>query len=79
MKLVCDCCGDTYETMQGWTCIVDDKDGGDILAEAMDEDYPWLRIGGKHYCPKCYKVDENDIATTKDGKKYDMQTEEEIQ
>lgn len=26
MKLVCDCCGETYENYNGWTCIVGDVD-----------------------------------------------------
>ena len=78
MKLVCDCCGEIYETFHGWTCIVGDDGGKEIEGEALCDDYPWLRIGDKHYCPKCYEVDDNDIATTKDGKMFDMEIEEEI-
>lgn len=74
MKLVCDCCGETYEDNNGWTCIVGDVDGSDIEQEALNDD--WLELGGKHYCPKCYSIDEDDNYVTKDGCVYDGETEE---
>lgn len=57
--LVCDNCGQQgveESEVAGW----DDKDWA--LTEAAESG--WLTIDGnnydKHYCPKCYKYDEND-------------------
>ena len=65
----CDCCGEiANETW--WNSESDAK------YEANEADY--RELGGKHYCPKCYSYDDNDNVITKDGKKFDDETYEEI-
>ena len=75
MKIVCDVCGRTYENYNGWTCIVGDEDGSEMMSDAIDDD--WMELGGKLYCPDCYDINENDDVITKDGRIFDFETEEE--
>lgn len=74
--LICDCCGDQYETIEGYSSYIGDVDGSQILNEADSDD--WREIQGKHYCPDCWKYEGDDIIVTKDGHKFDAETEEEL-
>ena len=76
MKIVCDHCGETFEDGRGWSCIVGDEDGSEILGEAFDKD--WMELGGKHYCPDCYHWDDDDNIVCNDGRKFDGDTHELI-
>lgn len=73
----CDACKERFRTADGFTCFTDDENGDYIREEA--ESSEWITIGDKHYCPDCYKVDENDHIVTKDGHIYDYETHEMIQ
>jgi len=74
--IVCDSCGKHYEDGNGMVCYLGDTDGSEIEQEALSSD--WLYLGGKHYCPDCYELDNEDHYHTKDGKVWDADTEEEI-
>ena len=76
MRIVCDVCRKTYENQFGWSCIVGDEDGSDMLSQAIS-DY-WIELGGKIYCPDCYDFTENYDLITKEGRIFDIKTEEEI-
>lgn len=77
IQLSCDCCGEVFSTDDGFSCYVGD-DGSRIWNDADNDE--WLEFEGRHYCPDCYSFDEDDenIVITKDGHKYDWETEEEI-
>ena len=75
MKIVCDCCGETYYDGNDFCCYVGDEDGSEMLSHAIDND--WIELGGKLYCPDCYDINENDDVITKDGRIFDFETEEE--
>ena len=68
MKLVCDGCGDTFETGEGYVCYADDPDGSLLWSDASASD--WLQIGDRHYCPDCWERDDDDNILTKDGHKF---------
>ena len=76
--LFCDCCGEEYRNDEGFVCYVGDEDGSQIWDDADNDE--WLEFGDRHYCPDCYSFDKDDenIVITKDGHKYDWETEEEI-
>ena len=78
MRLYCDGCDDLFETGEGYTAFSGDKDGSEILSDALDSG--WKRFNGKHYCPNCYWMDEDneDIIHTKDGRMYDDVTGLEV-
>ena len=76
MIIVCDSCGEHYVDGNGLCSYLGDIDGSMIEQEALSAD--WLSFGGKHYCPKCYELDDEDHYHTKDGKIWDADTEEEI-
>lgn len=66
----CDVCGE----------VVDDywyNNKHDAETNALDN-AGFRYLGGKHYCPDCWTIDDDDHVATKDGKKYDDETEEEI-
>lgn len=75
-KIVCDCCGETFHDGNDFVCFSDDPDGGLIRDEALTAN--WREIDGKHYCPDCYSIDDDDNIVTKDGHKFDYDTHEEI-
>lgn len=79
VQLICDCCGERYRNEEGFACYVGDEDGSQIWNDADNDE--WLEIGGRHYCQNCYSFDKDDenIVITKDGHKYDLETDEEIQ
>lgn len=69
-NIKCDCCGKT----------INDKWLPDELSARgeMAEDGSAIRIGGKDYCYDCYDYDDDLNLVTKDGRKFDGDTEEEI-
>lgn len=75
-KLVCDGCGETFETGEGFVCFANDADGSQIREEA--ENSEWINIGGKDYCRNCYHINDRDQIVTKDGRVFDYETEEEL-
>lgn len=76
--IVCDCCGERYGDEEGVAFYFGDEDGSWIWDDADNAE--WLEFGGRHYCPDCYSFDKDDenIVITKDGHKYDLESEEEI-
>lgn len=74
--VVCDCCGEKYEDGNGLCCYLGDDDGSMIEQEALESD--WIEVCGKHYCPNCWEVKEDDYYHTKDGKVWDIDEEKEI-
>ena len=69
--IICDCCGKSL-TEESETCYPD-KDSALMVAEQSE----WQKIGGKHYCPDCYELDEvtDEYVPKKGGK---MKIEEQI-
>lgn len=66
-KIVCDCCGRTFENSEGWVCYCDCPNEIEDDASASG----WMNTGdGRHYCEECHKWDDNNIIVCKDGKKY---------
>lgn len=76
IKIICDGCGETFETGEGFVCYADDPNGELIWSEADTAN--WKELGGKHFCPDCWKWDDDDNIVTKDGRKFDGETEEEM-
>ena len=69
-NVCCDICGNDANEM--WY-----SDSHDAETNAFDNaDFKFL--GGKHYCPECYSIDDNDNIVTKDGRVFDYDTEEEL-
>ena len=66
----CDCCG-ALANEELWRC---DEEGA--KEDAQEADY--LVLGEKCYCPNCYQYDDDDNIVTKDGKKFNGDTHEEI-
>ena len=64
----CDCCH----------CLANEDcwqvDEATAKEDALDND--WREFEGKHYCPNCWKLDDDDNIVTKDGKVWDWDTEE---
>lgn len=50
--IICDCCGKSL-TKESEMCFPD-TDSALIVAEQSE----WKKIGSKHYCSDCYKLDE---------------------
>ena len=66
----CDCCG---QMLDEETWYEDEEAFGVILDECN-----WKTLGGKHYCDNCWTRDDDDNIVTKDGRKFDDDTQEEI-
>ena len=66
----CDCCGSLLDE-ECW--MEKEAPFGDI-----ENDCNWKQLGGKDYCPDCYTIDDDDNYVTKNGHKYNGETEEEI-
>ena len=49
----------------------------DTIKMTYDEE-GWKNLGGKDYCPDCWSWDDDDNIVTKDGRKFDGDTYEEI-
>lgn len=71
-KIVCDVCGETYETTEGFVSYTDDKDGSQIRMDA--ENSGWVEIQEQDFCPHCYKIDKDHNYHIKDGRVYDWDT-----
>ena len=50
--IICDRCGKSL-TKESEMCYPDNES-----AEMVAEQSEWKKIGSKHYCPGCYKLDE---------------------
>ena len=62
-SLVCDNCGETYiGNCNDYSIWLDESTA---MEYAIDED--WIKHEGKHYCPSCYEVDEDDNITIKES------------
>lgn len=77
IMIICDGCGEHFIDGDNHVSYNNDPDGSLIESEA--ESSHWLTFGDRHYCPDCYSLDENDVYHTKDGKRWDANTGEEIQ
>ena len=64
--LSCDNCGRDYESYEGFTIFLEGA-----IQRANDDE--WLNgdfqenrdLHGKHYCPNCYSIDDDDNVTIK--------------
>jgi len=54
----CDNCKKTRGSESEYSCW---NDEAYALEEAIDSD--WIEHEGKHYCPDCYKIDDDDNIT----------------
>ena len=63
--IICDRCGKSF-TDESKMCYTDTES-----AEMVAKDSEWLTIGGKHYCPDCYELDDvmDEYIPKKGGKK----------
>ena len=50
---ICDCCGDRLEDGNGYVGYVD----ADIWEQT---EHGWIEHDGKHYCPNCYRIGDDD-------------------
>lgn len=66
----CDCCGNLANE-ELWR-----TDEGGAKEDAQEADF--LVLGDKFYCPECYHYDDDDNIVTKDGKKFNGDTHEEM-
>ena len=69
-NIQCDCCKEIIN--ENWYNNPDDAN-----TEADQGSYI-LELGGRHYCPRCYRHDDEDNIITSDGRKFDGDTMEEL-
>ena len=69
-NIECDVCGECADV----TCWHTDPDAAKLY---LDEN-GFKELGGKHYCGCCWYYDDDDNIVTKDGRKFNGDTEEEI-
>lgn len=69
-NIECDCCH-CFINEDTW-CI----DEQYVKEDVLNND--WREFEGKHYCPNCWKLDDDDNIVTKDGKVWDRNTGELI-
>lgn len=69
-NIKCDCCGSLLSEETWW----DDRE----TSESLLSECGWKKLGGCHYCPDCRYYDDDDNIVTKDGRKFDGETEKEI-
>jgi len=50
----------------------------ECTAKEVASENEFMHLGGKDYCPKCWKHDDEDNIVTKDGKVWDEDTEKLI-
>ena len=62
-NIKCDCC----ESMLDDECWYP---GTEECAYILSES-GWRVLGGRHYCPDCWSVDDDDNIVTNDGRKFD--------
>jgi hypothetical protein len=53
----CDNCGEVWEDWHSGYIALIDKDS---IANRVAEDDEWYSDGNTHYCPKCFKIDDED-------------------
>lgn len=62
-SLICDNCDKTYiDTCKDYCIWLDEYTATEY---AMSDG--WIENEGKHYCPNCYEVDEDDNITIKES------------
>lgn len=61
-------------------CLLDEESWypDETTAEIPLSDTGWRKLGGKHYCEDCWSWDDDDNIVTKDGRKFNGETGEEI-
>lgn len=69
-NIECDVCGECADVTYWHT----DPDTAKLN---LDEN-GFKELGGKHYCGDCWHYDDDDNIVTKDGRKFNGDTEEEI-
>ncbi len=74
--LVCDGCGETFHDGNDFCSYIDDESGELIVQSALDSE--WRELGGRHYCPDCCHIDDEDRYHTADGRVWDAETGEEV-
>ena len=67
-EIICDCCGKTFTTADGNCCYAGDERGYIIEDEALDSE--WLSAGELHFCPDCYKWNDDNTIRLKDGRQF---------
>lgn len=78
ITVVCDGCNERFINGMDMVCYADDENGEYIWNDAVNAG--WRQIGGKDYCPGCWKYTDDDTIITKDGREFvDDETEEEIE
>ena len=60
-NIVCDCCN--TELDESW------HDDHDVLKLLIAKNN-WKELGGDHYCPECWRIDDEDNIVTKDNRKF---------
>lgn len=65
----CDCCGDSLD---------DENLYPEEALPTIMSCNGWKNLGDKDYCQDCWHWDDDDNIVTKDGRKFDGETEEEI-
>lgn len=68
IEIFCDCCGEHFTTEDGFCSYSGDEDGSLIEDEAVTSD--WIRAGKLHFCPKCYKWNDDDTLQINDGRRF---------
>ena len=76
ITVVCDGCNERFVNGLDMVCYADDDNGDYIWNDAVDAG--WKHLGGKDYCPDCWKYSDHDTITTQDGRVFDEETEQEI-
>lgn len=61
--LCCDNCNESYENGNGFGIFADKDAAKD---DAVDDG--WYDDGDKHYCPKCFTIDDDDKLIVKRNK-----------
>lgn len=62
-SLFCDNCNETYiDNCNDYSIWLDESIA---IEDAMYED--WIEHEGKHYCPSCYEIDEDDNIIIKES------------
>ena len=69
-NIECDVCGEGADVTY-WHTDPDD-------AKLHLDENGFKELGGKHYCGDCWHYDDDDNIVTKDGRKFNGDTEEEI-
>ena len=56
LVLVCDNCGEHFENGNGFSIFSDEQS---MMEDA--DNYDWIELEDKDYCPKCYTNPEDDV------------------